>query len=107
MDSLRREGRRFKELRVRAEERGGDITKEQIEEERSRRMRISELMGDKMGLYGGNPEWDDVVPVPQDDGEGALAAIAYSDEYAEGIHTPDIQLLFFPLFLLSRLSVLC
>lgn len=34
--------------------------------------------------YEGNPIWDDVVPIPQDDGENALAAIAYTDEYAEG-----------------------
>jgi protein farnesyltransferase/geranylgeranyltransferase type-1 subunit alpha len=24
------------------------------------------------------------MPIPQDDGEGALAQIAYTDEYAEG-----------------------
>jgi hypothetical protein len=34
------------------------------------------LQGKKMGLYEGNSEWDDVV---------ALAQIAYTDEYAEGI----------------------
>jgi protein farnesyltransferase/geranylgeranyltransferase type-1 subunit alpha len=38
-----------------------------------------------MGKYEGNPVWDDVVPIPQDDGEGALAQIAYTDEYAEGM----------------------
>jgi hypothetical protein len=37
-----------------------------------------------MGKYEDDPAWDDVVPIPQDDGEGALAQIAYSDEYAEG-----------------------
>jgi protein farnesyltransferase/geranylgeranyltransferase type-1 subunit alpha len=37
-----------------------------------------------MGKYEGDPAWDDVVPIPQDDGEGALAQIAYTDEYAEG-----------------------
>ncbi|CAL3963184.1 unnamed protein product, partial [Diplocarpon coronariae] len=36
-----------------------------------------------MGLYEGDPDWDDVVPLAQDDGAGALAAIAYTDEYAE------------------------
>ncbi|KUJ15553.1 farnesyltransferase-like protein [Mollisia scopiformis] len=38
-----------------------------------------------MGKYEGDPVWDDVVPIPQDDGEGALAAIAYTDEYAEAM----------------------
>ena len=88
LDRLRREGRRFRELRARAEEKGKEVTREEIEEERARRMRIAELSGEAMGFYGGNPEWDDVVPIPQDDGEGALAAIAYNDEYAEGILRP-------------------
>ncbi|KAH6672937.1 farnesyltransferas-like protein [Halenospora varia] len=38
-----------------------------------------------MGIYEGDPDWDDVVPIPQDDGEGALAQIAYSDEYSEAM----------------------
>ncbi|KAG9244077.1 farnesyltransferas-like protein [Calycina marina] len=38
-----------------------------------------------MGKYEGDPAWDDVVPIPQDDGEGALAQIAYADEYAEAM----------------------
>ena len=37
-----------------------------------------------MGRYGNDPTWDDVWPIPQDNGEKPLAAIAYSDEYAEG-----------------------
>lgn len=37
-----------------------------------------------MGIYDKDPIWDDVVPIAQDDGEGALAQIAYTDEYAEG-----------------------
>jgi len=37
-----------------------------------------------MGRYEGDPEWDDIVPIPQDDGEGALAQIAYTEEYSEG-----------------------
>jgi protein farnesyltransferase/geranylgeranyltransferase type-1 subunit alpha len=32
----------------------------------------------------GDPEWDDVVPVVLEEPEGALAAIAYPAEYAEG-----------------------
>ncbi|KAK6612347.1 prenyltransferase alpha subunit [Botrytis cinerea] len=38
-----------------------------------------------MGIYEKNPIWDDVVPIAQDDGEGALAQIAYTDEYAEAM----------------------
>ncbi|KAA8575227.1 hypothetical protein EYC84_004419 [Monilinia fructicola] len=38
-----------------------------------------------MGLYDKDPIWDDVVPIAQDDGEGALAQIAYTDEYAEAM----------------------
>jgi len=60
------------------------ITEGDIEEERNRRKLIGHLQGKAMGKYEGNPVWDDVVPIPQEDGEGALAAIAYTDEYAEG-----------------------
>jgi len=38
-----------------------------------------------MGQYELDPLWDDIVPIPQEDGKGALAQIAYSDEYAEGM----------------------
>jgi protein farnesyltransferase/geranylgeranyltransferase type-1 subunit alpha len=65
-----------------------------IEDERSLRKLIGVLQGKKMGRYEGDPEWDDVVPIPQDDGEGALAQIAYTDEYAEGelcISFPNIS----------------
>lgn len=37
-----------------------------------------------MGRYEGNPEWDDIVPIAQVEGEGALSQIAYTEEYAEG-----------------------
>jgi len=59
-----------------------------IEDERNLRKLIGVLQGKKMGRYEGDPEWDDVVPIPQDDGEGALAQIAYTDEYAEGRSLP-------------------
>jgi hypothetical protein len=52
--------------------------------ERNRRKVIAGLRGKAMGRYEGNPQWDDVVPIPQEEGEGALAQIAYTDEYAEG-----------------------
>ncbi|CAD6503205.1 BgTH12-02873 [Blumeria graminis f. sp. triticale] len=38
-----------------------------------------------MGYYESNPEWDDVIPIAQFDGEGALAAIAYTEEYSEAM----------------------
>lgn len=67
---------------------GTDVSTEEIEEEKKRRQTISSL---KMALYGmtdgslaKDPEWDDVIPIPQDEPEGALAQIAYPDEYAEG-----------------------
>lgn len=54
------------------------------QQEIQRRQRLGKLRGRAMGVYEGDPVWDDVVPIPQEEGEGALAAIAYSDEYAEG-----------------------
>jgi protein farnesyltransferase/geranylgeranyltransferase type-1 subunit alpha len=69
-------------------ERGKERDKEKdigvIEDERNLRKLIGVLQGKKMGKYEGDPKWDDVVPIPQDDGEGALAQIAYTDKYAEG-----------------------
>lgn len=48
----------------------------------------------KRELYGGgvgkdgklrmDPEWDDVTPIVLEEPEGALAAIAYPKDYAEG-----------------------
>ena len=36
--------------------------------------------------YADNPEWADIVPIPQDEGgPNPLAAIAYSDEYSEAM----------------------
>ncbi|TEA21969.1 Protein farnesyltransferase/geranylgeranyltransferase type-1 subunit alpha [Colletotrichum sidae] len=64
-----------------------NITQEDIDEERSRRSEMSalrkELYGDKMGPYATDPEWDDVVPIPAEEPEGALATIAYPEDYAE------------------------
>ena len=37
-----------------------------------------------MGKYEDSEEWQDVVPIPQDEGgPNPLAAIAYTDEYSE------------------------
>lgn len=64
------------------------VSLEDIEEEKLRRKEIAslrmELYGERSGTYGTDPEWDDVIPMPVEDGEGALAAIAYPEEYAEG-----------------------
>lgn len=56
----------------------------EIEDEKNRRKLVGKLQRKVMGRYEGDPEWDDVVPIPQDDGEGALAQIAYTEEYSEG-----------------------
>lgn len=75
---LQSESARFKDS-------GARLGKGEIEEERNRRKLIGLLQGKKMRQYESDPNWDDVVPIPQDDGEGALAQIAYSDEYAEAM----------------------
>lgn len=65
-----------------------DITEEDIQLEKKRREEManlnSELYGVRTGPYANDPEWDDVVPIPAEEPEGALAAIAYPDDYAEG-----------------------
>lgn len=39
-----------------------------------------------MGKYSDDSNWDDIVPLPQDDGgPNPLAAIAYTDEYSEAM----------------------
>ena len=39
-----------------------------------------------MGQYEDTAAWDDIVPIPQDDGgPNALATIAYTDEYSEAM----------------------
>lgn len=64
------------------------VTADEVEEEKLRRKEIArlrmELYGERTGDYGTDPTWDDVVPMPIEEPEGALAAIAYPEEYAEG-----------------------
>ena len=39
-----------------------------------------------MGRYSDSSDWEDVVPIPQDDGgPNPLAAIAYTEEYIEAM----------------------
>ncbi|KAK8135414.1 protein farnesyltransferase/ geranylgeranyltransferase type-1 subunit alpha [Apiospora sp. TS-2023a] len=65
------------------------LTEEDIQAERERRKEMAalkkDLYGEKMGPYSTDPEWDDVVPIPQMEPEGALAAIAYPEDYAESM----------------------
>lgn len=67
------------------------LTDQDKQDEEQRRVEISRMeSGKKIGRYEGDPDWDDVVPIPQDDGVNPLAAIAYTDEYAEGMQ-PQYQ----------------
>jgi len=43
-----------------------------------------ELYGEITGPLANDPEWDDVIPISQNEPEDALAKIAYPDDYAEG-----------------------
>ena len=93
LSSLEVESRRFRVRREQA--RRGDssavATDGEIEEEKQRRREMAHL---RKELYGGgvgkegrlamDPEWDDVEPVVLEEPEGALAAIQYSSDYAEG-----------------------
>lgn len=36
-------------------------------------------------MYAEDSSWDDIVPLPQDDGEHPLAQISYTDEYSEAM----------------------
>lgn len=68
---------------------GDKVTREDIEEENGRRRKMAALKKDLYGTITGSlandPEWDDVIPIPQNEFEGALAQIAYPDDYAEAV----------------------
>lgn len=65
------------------------VTEREIDEEKVRRSKMAalkkELYGEINGKLAGSVEWEDVVPIPHEEPEGALAAIAYPAEYAEGM----------------------
>ncbi|KAH6987929.1 hypothetical protein BKA56DRAFT_577940 [Ilyonectria sp. MPI-CAGE-AT-0026] len=68
---------------------GAEVSSEDIEEEKKRRQTMAalkrDLYGEITGTLAKDPEWDDVIPIPQDEPEGALAQIAYPDDYAEAV----------------------
>lgn len=80
---FKRESERFASKRKDPKEPGQDSAG--VLDEQNRRKVVAGLRGRAMGRYEGNPEWDDIVPIAQVEGEGALSQIAYTEEYAEGI----------------------
>jgi protein farnesyltransferase/geranylgeranyltransferase type-1 subunit alpha len=81
--------RRFLANRDVARREGKEIYSDVVEEEKSRRKAMTdlrrELYGDQTGSLANDPAWDDVIPIPQNEPDGALAQIAYPDDYAEGM----------------------
>ncbi|RDA93014.1 hypothetical protein CP533_0715 [Ophiocordyceps camponoti-saundersi (nom. inval.)] len=67
----------------------GLVDDKDVEDEKARRVAMAalnrELYGEIVGSLAKDPEWDDVVPIPQDEPEDALAKIAYPDDYAEAV----------------------
>jgi protein farnesyltransferase/geranylgeranyltransferase type-1 subunit alpha len=67
------------------------VTQEDIDTEKKRRREMAalkkDLYGEFTGLLAKDPLWDDVIPIPQNETEGALAQIAYPEDYAEGQST--------------------
>ncbi|KAK6065702.1 farnesyltransferase alpha subunit ram2 [Seiridium cupressi] len=63
------------------------LSEDEINAERTRRKEMAtlkdDLYGEKMGSYSTDPDWDDVIPIPQTEPDGALASIAYPEDYAE------------------------
>ncbi|KAI5461639.1 hypothetical protein BGZ63DRAFT_356313 [Mariannaea sp. PMI_226] len=72
-----------------AKDQGPKISDEELEEEKKRRKTMAalkrDLYGEITGSLAKDPEWDDVIPIPQNEPEGALAQIAYPDDYAEAV----------------------
>lgn len=89
LTALSLRSRRFKLDRAR-----GKLEENSVEEEKKRRGEMADLRkdlyGETTGSLAQDPEWDDVIPVPQNESEDALAKIAYPDDYAEG--TPPLPL---------------
>ncbi|KAH6955552.1 hypothetical protein DER45DRAFT_573469 [Fusarium avenaceum] len=66
-----------------------EVSTEEINAEKTRRKAMAalkrDLYGEITGSLAQDPEWDDVIPIPQNEPEGALAQIAYPDDYAEAV----------------------
>ncbi|KAL6875524.1 prenyltransferase [Trichoderma longibrachiatum] len=81
--------RQFLTRREAARSTGGEVSQEELDEEKKRRKEMAELKrelyGEIPGPLASDPEWDDVAPIPQTEPEDALARIAYPDEYAEAV----------------------
>lgn len=80
--------RHFLTRRSKQQQGGAEVTKEDIDAEKKRRKEMAalkkDLYGEFTGLLAKDPLWDDVIPIPQNETEGALAQIAYPEDYAEG-----------------------
>lgn len=83
----------FRERRERSRSGSSDpgdiITDSDIKEERLRRSAMAKLNSELYGVvpeggFANDPEWDDVLPLPVEEPEGALATISYPAEYATG-----------------------
>lgn len=85
--------RHFLTRRRLARSSGIDVASAEVADEKKRRVDMAalrrELYGEITGPLANDPEWDDVIPIPQHEPEDALAKIAYPDDYAEGEPAPD------------------
>jgi protein farnesyltransferase/geranylgeranyltransferase type-1 subunit alpha len=81
--------RQFLAKRDKAAREGVELSDEEIQKEKDRRKEMAalstELYGRLAGSLAQDPVWDDVIPIPLNEPEGALAQIAYPDKYAEGM----------------------
>ncbi|KAI1174013.1 putative geranylgeranyltransferase type I alpha subunit [Nemania sp. FL0916] len=99
LSELRLESSFFKRDRQRALQKSKNATtgktytlaQDDIATEKERRREMANLRNELYGAkedseaYANDPEWDDVVPIPQDEPEGALSVIAYTEHYAEAM----------------------
>ncbi|KAH7318222.1 hypothetical protein B0I35DRAFT_237553 [Stachybotrys elegans] len=80
---------RFKAKQELSRLQGAPNSEEAINDEKKRRRDMAELRrelyGEMTSAIAMDPTWDDVVPIPQDEPEDALAQIAYPDDYAEAV----------------------
>lgn len=87
--ALRLLHQRFVTKRQLAQQKGeAELAEKEVQDEKQRRRDMAglrkDLYGQILGPLASDPEWDDVIPIPNDEPEDALAKIAYPDDYAEG-----------------------